>query len=53
MANRDGHRSLAGWRIVGERGTMGQEASPLVEARYSNGSAIAAGVFLSNAGLGA
>ena len=30
--NREGHRGLAGWRILGERGTTAQEASPLAEA---------------------
>lgn len=30
--NREGHRVLAGWRIVGEHGMMAQEASPLAES---------------------
>ena len=27
----EGHKGLAGWRIVRERGTMAQEPSPLAE----------------------
>ncbi len=51
--NREGHRVLAGWRILGERRTVTQEPSSLAESSLLQRTGDCAEVFMSNAGLGA